>query len=232
MGTTVLRPDPALLLTTVAILVRGPCWHTRRTRDTIRRLPSWMTSKYHAKMVAGRMTVPPWWGSDPHVPSLVSVFAQALCTLHACAFGGYAHLFIRFFPAQQELYWCIRCLAVDPPLPHLCRPRSPVNFLPMRVSIFTPRANYFASQHALTFIKHVELASNYVILSERIIAHSQKPFYSVFSNCPIFFSCLSCRNQCRSLANGRDHSHLLHPCGCQETPIGLTRVPQQLSFAL
>ena len=107
-----------------------------------------------------------------------------------------------------------------------------VSFLPMRVSIFTPRANYFASQHARTFITHVEFASNYVILSARIIAPSQKPFYSVFSNCPIFFSCLSCRNQCRSLANGRDHSHQLHRCGCQGTPISLTRVPQRLSFAL
>ena len=107
-----------------------------------------------------------------------------------------------------------------------------VSFLPMRVSIFTPRANYLASQHPRTFIKHVDLASNYVILNARIIAPSQKPFYSVFTNCPIFFSCISCRNQCRSLANGRNHSHQLHRCGCQGTPISLTRVHQQLSFAL
>ena len=75
------------------------------------------------------------------------------------------------------------------------------SFLPMQVSIFTRRANYLASrgsQHARTFIKHVEFASNYVILSARIIVPSQKQFNSVFSNCPIFFSCLSCRNQCRS----------------------------------
>ena len=57
-----------------------------------------------------------------------------------------------------------------------------VCFLSMRVCILTRGTTYFASrgsQLARTFIKHVEFASDYVILSTRIIATGQKSSVTV-----------------------------------------------------